>query len=145
MRCLVIVKASKDSEAEVMPSTELMTAMGNYNEQLVKAGVLEAGEGLRSTSHGARVAFPADGSQGDVTKGPFNLTEDTIAGYWIFKVQSLEEAIEWVKKAPSPMPGVDTHVEIRPIFGMEDFGDQFTPELREQEERMRKQLDSKNS
>lgn len=140
MRFMVIVKADKNSEAGVMPSEELMTAMGKFNEELVAAGLMQAGEGLQPTSKGARVRF--SGNERQVQKGPFTLTADTIAGYWIWKTSSLDEAIEWVKKAPNPMPGTESEIEIRQIFEMEDFGEEFTPELREQEQRLREQLDN---
>ena len=135
MRFMMIVKASKDSEAGKMPSTELLTAMGNYNEQLVKAGIMMAGEGLHPSSRGARVRF--SGKQRSVSKGPFGKPEDLVAGFWIWKCKSLDEAIEWVKKCPNPMPE-DSEIEIRRIFEAEDFGAELTLELREQEERLRK-------
>jgi hypothetical protein len=141
MRFMIIVKADKNSEAGVMPSEQLLTDMGNFNEELVKAGVMVAGEGLQPTSKGARVGFSGD--KRTVTKGPFDLTSDTIAGFWIFQVNSLDEAIEWIKRCPNPMPGTDSEIEIRQIFEAEDFGQEFTPELREQEERLRAQIDGK--
>jgi len=134
MRCMVMVQASKESEAGVLPSQELLTAMGNFNEELVKAGIMLAGEGLQASSQGARVRF--SGPQRTVVDGPFAETKELIAGYWIWKVKSLEEAIEWVKRCPNPMEG-ESEIEIRPLFEMEDFGDEMTPELREQEERLR--------
>lgn len=139
MRFMVIVKATADSEAGFMPSEELLTAMGRYNEELVAAGVMQAGEGLQPSSKGARVKF--SGSQRSVTDGPFIETKELIAGFWIFQVASLAECIEWVKRCPNPMPG-DSEIEIRQIFEAEDFGDEFTPELREQEERLRTRLES---
>jgi hypothetical protein len=137
MRFMVIVKATADSEAGVMPSTELLTAMGNYNEELVKAGVMLAGEGLHPSSKGARVRFDAEGKT-SVIDGPFAETKELIAGFWIIQVSSLEEAIEWVRRIPS-VPGEEAEVEIRQVFEAEDFGDELTPELREQEERLRAQ------
>jgi len=139
MRFMVIVKATADSEAGFMPSEELLTAMGRYNEELVEAGVMLAGEGLQPSSKGARVKF--SGNQRSVTDGPFIETKELIAGFWIFQVASLAECIEWVKRCPNPMPG-DSEIEIRQIFEAEDFGDEFTPELREQEERLRARLES---
>ena len=136
MRVMVIVKATKDSEAGVMPSTELLAAMGKYNEELVKAGVMLAGEGLKPSSAGARVKF--SGSKRTVTDGPFTETKELIAGFWLWQVKSLDEAIEWVKRCPNPMPG-ESEIEIRPVFEAEDFGPEFTPELREQEARIRAQ------
>ncbi|MHA6493473.1 YciI family protein [Pseudomonas borbori] len=139
MRFMVIIKASKESEAGEMPSEELLTAMGQYNETLVKAGVLLAGEGLQPSAKGARVKF--NGSQRSVVDGPFAETKELIAGFWMFNVASLQEAIEWVKRCPNPMPG-ECEIEIRQVFEMEDFGDELTPELREQEQRMRAQIDN---
>lgn len=136
MRFMVIVKADKDSEAGVMPSEELLTAMGNYNEELVKAGIMLAGEGLHPSSRGVRVQF--SGKDRKVVDGPFAETKELIAGFWIFQVKSLEEAIEWVKRCPNPMLG-DSEIEIRQIFEAEDFGAEFTPELRAQEERLREE------
>jgi hypothetical protein len=136
MRFIIMVKANKDSEAGVMPSEELLTAMGKFNEELVNAGVMVAGEGLHPSSKGARVRFSGD--QRTVIDGPFAETKELVAGFWIFKVNSREEAIEWVKRCPNPMEG-DSEIEIRQIFEMEDFGDAMTPELREQEERLRAQ------
>ena len=137
MRFMILVKASKDSEAGVLPSAELLTAMGNYNEQLIKAGVMVAGEGLMDSSKGARVRF--SGSKRTVIDGPFAETKELIAGFWIFQVKSKEEAIEWVKRAPNPMPGTESEIEIRQIFEAEDFGDlaQQVPEVFEQEKRFR--------
>jgi hypothetical protein len=138
MRFMVMVKATEDSELGIMPSEALLTAMGRYNDELVEAGVMLAGEGLQPSSKGARVMF--SGSQRNVTDGPFIETKELIAGFWIFQTASLAECIEWVKRCPNPMPG-DSEVEIRQIFEVEDFGDEFTPELREQEERMRARLE----
>jgi hypothetical protein len=133
MRFMVIVKATQDSEAGIMPSTELLTAMGAYNEELVKAGIMLAGDGLHPSSKGARVRF--DGDKRSVVDGPFAETKELIAGFWIWQCKSWEEAIEWVKRCPNPMPG-PSEIEIRQIFEAEDFGEEFTPELREQEERV---------
>ena len=141
MRFMVIVKATADSEAGVMPSEELLAAMGRYNEELVEAGVMQAGEGLQPSAKGARVRF--SGKQRTVIDGPFAETKELIAGFWIFQVASLEECIEWVKRCPNPMPG-DSEIEIRQIFEAEDFGEEFTPELREQEERIRARISSEN-
>jgi hypothetical protein len=137
MRFMVIVKANADSEAGAMPSTELLAAMGDYNEELVKAGVMLAGEGLHPSSRGARVRFDADGNT-SVVDGPFAETKELIAGYWIIQVSSLEEAIEWVRRVPS-VPGEESEIEIRQVFEAEDFGDELTPELREQDARLRAQ------
>ncbi|MDI3358637.1 YciI family protein [Pseudomonas sp. UYIF39] len=138
MRFMIIVKASQDSEAGVMPSEELMTAMGNYNEELVKAGIFIEGDGLQPSSKGARVRFSGD--KRTVIDGPFAETKELIAGYWIWQVKSKQEAIDWVKRCPNPMPGTDAEIEIRQVFEAEDFGDEFTPQLREQEERLRAQV-----
>jgi hypothetical protein len=137
MRFMVMVKATKDSEAGVMPSEELLAAMGKYNEELVAAGIMLAGEGLHPSSKGARVRF--SGKQRTVLDGPFAETKELVAGYWLWQVKSLEEAIEWVKRCPNPMPG-DSEIEIRRVFEAEDFGAEFTPELRAQEERLREQV-----
>ena len=138
MRVMVLVKANADSEAGVLPGEELLTEMGRYNEELVKAGVMLAGEGLHPSSRGARVRF--SGTDRVVIDGPFAETKELIAGFWIFQVKSMEEAIEWVKRAPNPMPGTESEIEIRPVFEAEDFGAEFTPELREQEERLRAEV-----
>jgi len=135
MRFMIIVKATKDSEAGVMPSEQLLTEMGKYNEELAKAGVLLAGEGLQPSSKGARVKF--SGSKRTVTDGPFAETKELIAGFWLWKVKSKEDAIEWVKRCPNPMPGEVSEIEIRQVFEAEEFGEEFTPELRKQEERLR--------
>jgi hypothetical protein len=131
---MIIVKASKDSEAGVMPDEKLLTEMGKYNEELVRAGVMLAGEGLHPSSKGARVRF--SGAQRTVIDGPFAETKELIAGFWLWQVKSMEEAIEWVKRCPNPMPG-ESEIEIRQVFEAEDFGEEFTPELRAQEERQR--------
>jgi len=136
MRFMVMVKATADSEAGVMPSEEMLAAMGRYNEELVKAGVMLAGEGLHPSSRGARVRF--SGSDRSVVDGPFAETKELIAGFWILQTKSLDECVEWVKRCPNPMPG-DSEIEIRQVFEAEDFGDELTPELREQEERLRAQ------
>ena len=138
MRFMVIVKATADSEAGVMPSEELLAAMGRYNEELVEAGVMLAGEGLHPSAKGVRVKF--SGNQRSVTDGPFIETKELIAGFWIFQVASLQECIDWVKRCPNPMPG-ESETEIRQIFEAEDFGAEFTPELREQEARLRARID----
>ena len=140
MRFMVIVKATKDSEAGILPSEELLTAMGKYNEELAKAGILLAGEGLQSSSKGARVRF--SGPKRTVVDGPFAETKELIAGFWLWKVKSKEEAIEWVRRCPNPMPG-DSEIEIRQVFEAEDFGEQFTPELKEQAERVYTQVSAK--
>ena len=138
MRFMVMVKATKDSEAGVLPDEKLLADMGKYNEELVKAGVMLAGEGLQASSKGARVRF--SGSKRTVIDGPFPETKELIAGYWLFQVKSLEEAIEWVKRCPNPMPNQESEIEIRQVFESDDFGPEFTPELREQEERLGKQI-----
>ena len=138
MRFMVMVKATKDSEAGVLPDEKLLADMGKYNEELVKAGVMLAGEGLQASSKGARVRF--SGSKRTVIDGPFPETKELIAGYWLFQVKSLEEAIEWVKRCPNPMPNEESEIEIRQVFEADDFGPEFTPELREQEERLGKQI-----
>ena len=138
MRCMVLVKANEDSEAGVMPTRQLLAEMGRYNEELVKAGVMLAGEGLHPSSKGVRVKF--SGRQRTVIDGPFAETRELIAGFWLWQVKSMEEAIEWLKRAP--FDG-GTEVELRPVFEAEDFGAEFTPELREQEERLRAQVAAK--
>lgn len=135
MRFMVMVKASQDSEAGVMPSTELLEAMGKYNEELAGAGVMLAGEGLQPSSKGVRVRF--SGSERTVIDGPFTETKELIAGYWLWQCGSLREAIDWVKQCPNPMPGRESEIEIRQVFEAEDFGAEFTRELREQDERLR--------
>ena len=141
MRFMVIVKATEDSEAGIMPSEELLTAMMKYNEELVKAGIMLAGDGLKPSSQGARVAF--DGAKRTVIDGPFAETKELVAGYWIWQVRSIEEAIEWVKRCPNPT-GEESVLEIRQVFEDEDFGDEFTPELREQEDRLRAEISAKH-
>ena len=141
MRFMVLVKASKNSEAGVMPDEALLTAMGKYNEELVNAGVMEAGEGLHPSSKGVRVRFAGDSRT--VIDGPFAETKELVAGFWIWKVGSLQEAIDWVKRCPNPMPGEESEIEIRQVFEAEDFGAEFTPELRAQEERQRAEMDKK--
>lgn len=140
MRFMVIVKATKESEAGIMPDEKLLAAMGQYNEELVKAGIMKAGEGLHPSSKGVRVRF--SGANRTVLDGPFAKTKELIAGFWIWEVKSLEEAIGWVKRCPNPMPG-DSEIEIRQIFEAEDFGAEFTPELRAQEERLRAEMATK--
>jgi hypothetical protein len=142
MKVMVLVKATKDSEAGIMPSQELLTQMGAFNEELVKAGVMLAGEGLHPSSKGARVRF--SGSSRTVIDGPFAETKELVAGYWLWQVKSMDEAIAWVKRCPNPMPG-ESEIEIRPLFSPEDFGEALTPELRAQEERIRAQTDQKKS
>jgi hypothetical protein len=139
MRFMVIVKATKDSEAGVLPDKKLLAEMGQYNEELVKAGVLLAGEGLHPSSKGVRIRFSGD--RRTVIDGPFAETKELIAGFWLIQVKSMDEAIEWIKRAPNPSPGTEPEVEIRPLFEADDFGAEFTPELREQEERVRAQAD----
>ncbi len=134
MRFMVLVKANQDSEAGVLPSEQLLSEMGKYNEELVKAGVMLAGEGLQPSSKGARVKLSGD--KRTVIDGPFAETKELIAGYWLFQVKSLEECIEWVKRCPNPMPGTESEIEIRQVFEAEDFGPQFTQELREAEARL---------
>ena len=141
MRFMILVKADKNSEAGVFPDEKLLTEMGKFNEELVKAGVMLAGEGLRPSSKGARVKF--SGSKRTVIDGPFVETKELIAGFWLWQVKSKEEAIEWVKRCPNPFPGTESEIEIRQLFEAEDFGDEFTPELREQEERLRAQMGEK--
>ena len=138
MRCMVIVKATRESEEGIMPSTELLTEMGKFNEELVKAGVMLAGEGLQPSSKGKRVRF--SGSTRTVIDGPFTETKELIAGFWLWQVRSIEEAVEWARRCPNPMPG-ESEIEIRPVFEAEDFGAELTPELREQEERLRQQIE----
>ena len=139
MRFVVMVRATKDSEAGVMPEEKLLAEMGKYNEELVKAGIMLAGEGLQASSKGARVRF--SGSKRTVIDGPFAETKELIAGFWMWKCKSLDEAIGWVKRAPNPFSGQDSEIEIRQVFEAEDFGKEFTPELREQEARLRKQAE----
>lgn len=138
MRFMVIVKATKASENNEMPSEQLLTEMGKFNEELVNAGVMLAGEGLRASSMGARIEFKGD--KRTVINGPFAETKELIAGYWMWQCKSLEEAIEWAKRCPHPHPGTDTNIEIRRVFEAEDFGAEFTPEARKHEEQMRAKL-----
>ena len=140
MRCMVIVKANKDSEAGIMPKQKLLAEMGKFNEELVKAGVLLAGDGLQPSSKGKRVRF--SGEKRTVIDGPFTETKELIAGFWLWQVRSMEEAVEWVKRCPNPHNG-ETEIEIRQVFEVEDFGSELTPQLREQEERLRAQVAAK--
>ena len=140
MRFMVIVKATKDSEAGILPTEKLLTDMGKYNEELAKAGIMLAGDGLQPSSKGARVRF--SGSKRTVVDGPFAETKELVAGYWVWQVKSMEEAVEWVKRCPNPMPG-DSEIEIRQLFEAEDFGEQFTPELQEQAERTYSQVSAR--
>ena len=137
MRFMILVKATRDSEAGVMPSEQLLAEMGQFNEELVKAGVMQAGEGLHPSSKGARVCF--SGKSRSVVDGPFAETKELVAGFWIWQCASMQEAIDWVKRCPNPMPG-ESEIEIRQVFEASDFGEAFTPELREQEERLRAQV-----
>jgi len=139
MRVMVMVKATAESEAGQMPSTELIAAMGRYNEELVKAGIMLGGDGLKPSSKGVRVRF--SGKDRTVVDGPFAETKELIAGYWIWQVQSMDEAIDWVRRCPNPMPS-ESEIEIRPFFEAADFGEAFTPELQENEERLRQQIES---
>ena len=137
MRCIVMVKATKDSESGVMPKTELLAAMGKFNEELAKAGVLLAGEGLLPSSKGKRVRF--SGPKRTVVDGPFAETKELIAGFWLWQVRSMEEAVEWVKRCPNPFEG-ESEIEIRQVFEAEDFGKEYTPELRKRDEKVRNQV-----
>ena len=139
MRVMVIVKATKNSEAGVMPTEADFAAMGKYNEELVKAGIMLDGDGLQPSSKGKRIQI--SGNKRTVVDGPFTETKELIAGFWIWQVRSMEEAVEWARRCPDPMPGEDSELEIRPFFEAEDFGAEFTPELRAQEERIRKELE----
>jgi hypothetical protein len=141
VRFMILIKATKDSEAGVFPDEKLLADMGAFNEELVKAGIMLDGEGLHPSSKGARVKF--SGAKRTVIDGPFAETKELIAGYWMWKVKSKEEAIEWVKRCPNPFPGADSEVEIRQVFEAQDFGAEFTPELRAQEERLRAEIASK--
>ncbi len=141
MRFMVMVKATKMSEAGTLPDEKLLADMGKFNEELVKAGVMLAGEGLQPSSKGARVHFSGD--KRTVIDGPFTETNELVAGFWIFKVKSRQEAIDWVKRAPNPFPGIESDIEIRQIYEAEDFGAEFTPELREAEERMRRTIEAR--
>jgi hypothetical protein len=138
MRVMVMVKATPESEAGRMPGTELLAAMGRFNEELVKAGVMLAGEGLHPSARGKRVRF--SGAQRSVIDGPFAETKELVAGFWLWQVRSMDEAVEWVRRCPNPMEG-ESEIEIRPVFEAEDFGAEFTPELREREERLRAEID----
>jgi hypothetical protein len=139
MRVMVIVKATKNSEAGIMPSEKLLTEMGKFNEELVKAGVMLAGDGLHPSKRGKRVRFA--GGKKNVIDGPFAETKELIAGYWIWQVKSIEEAVEWARRCPDPMPGEEAELEIRPVFEAEDFGAEFTPELRQNEEKLRAEIE----
>ena len=139
MRFMVLVKADPKSEAGVMPSVKELADMGKFNDELVKAGVMLAGEGLQPSSKGARIRFSGD--KRTVIDGPFAETKELVAGFWMIQTKSLEEAIEWMKRAPNPFPGTESEIEIRQVFEMEDFGDEFTPELREQEEQQRAKME----
>ena len=138
MKVMVIVKASKDSEAGVMPTEQALREMGAFNEELVKAGIMLAGEGLHPSTKGKRIRF--SGSNRTVVDGPFAETKELIAGYWVWQVRSMEEAVEWARRCPDPMPGEDAELEIRPIFEAEDFGQEYTPELRAQDDRLREEI-----
>lgn len=142
MRFMILIKATKESEAGVLPDKKLLSEMMKYNEELVKAGVMLAGEGLQPSSKGARVKF--SGGKHTVTDGPFMETKELLAGFWLWQCKSLKEAIAWVKRCPNPMPNTEAEIEIRQVFEAEDFGKEFTPELREQEERLRAQIATKN-
>ncbi len=139
MRVMVMIKATESSEAGVLPSEELLTVMGRFNEELVSAGVMLAGEGLKPSSKGKRVRFRGKGKT--TTDGPFAETNGLVAGYWLWKVESMEEAVEWVSRCPNPMPGEEAEIEIRPVFEPEDFGDELTPEQRSREERLRAEVE----
>ncbi len=139
MRVMVIVKATKNSEAGLMPSEKLLTEMGKFNEELVKAGIMLAGEGLHPSVKGKRIKF--SGGKRTVVDGPFAETKELVAGYWLWQVKSIEEAVEWARRCPDPMPGEEGELEIRPVFEAEDFGKEFTPELRAQEDRLRHELE----
>ncbi len=143
MRVMVIVKATPNSEAGIMPSQELLAAMGNYNEELVKAGIMVAGEGLHPSSKGKRLEWK--GGTKTVVDGPFAETKELIAGFWIWQVKSMDEAMEWLQKCPHPMPGEDATLEVRPVFEDDDFGEEFTPELRAQEQRLRAEIERKQA
>ena len=140
MRVMVLIKATEESEAGVMPSEELLTNMMEFNEELVKAGVMLAGDGLHPSSKGVRVAF--SGSERKVIDGPFAETKELLAGYWLWQVKSMDEAVEWVKRVPNPDEGVEAEIEVRPVFEPDDFGDELTPELREKEQQLRRQTEA---
>jgi hypothetical protein len=141
MRVMVLVKANEDTEAGGLPSTELLAEMGKYNEELVKAGIMLDGEGLHPSSKGVRIQFSGD--QRNVVDGPFAETKELLAGYWVWQVRDMDEAIEWAKRCPNPTGG-ESVLELRPVFEAEDFGDNFTPELREQEERLRSRIEERS-
>ena len=143
MKVMVIVKATKNSEAGVMPSATLLTEMAKYNEELVKAGIMLAGEGLHPSAKGKRIWF--SGNNRTVVDGPFTETKELVAGYWVWQVRTMEEAVEWARRCPDPMPGEDAELEIRPIFEADDFGKEFTPELRAQEERLRREVERQHN
>ena len=142
MKVMVIVKATKNSEAGVLPTEELFREMGQFNEELVKAGVMLAGDGLKPSTHGKRIRF--SGGRRTVVDGPFAETKELIAGYWIWQVRSMEEAIEWARRCPDPMPGEDAELEIRPFYEVEDFGKAFTPELQAREDRLREEIEKQH-
>ena len=139
MRVMVIIKATKNSEAGVMPSEKLLTEMGKFNEQLVNAGIMLAGEGLHPSRAGKRVVL--SGGKKTVVDGPFSETKELVAGFWLWQVKSMEEAVEWARRCPDPMPGEEAVIELRPVFEMEDFGGELTPELRAQEDRLRNKIE----
>lgn len=139
MRVMVMVKATKNSEAGVMPTEKLLAEMGKYNDELMKAGIMLAGEGLHPSSKGKRVRF--SGGKKAIIDGPFTETKELVAGFWIWQVKSMEEALEWVQRCPDPMPGEESEIEIRPVFEAEDFGEEFTPKLRAREERLRDEIE----
>lgn len=141
MRVMVLVKATKNSEAGIMPSEQLLADMGKFNEELVKAGVMLAGEGLHPSNKGKRVRF--SGGKKTVIDGPFAETKELVAGYWLWQVKSIDEAVEWLRRCPDPMPGEEGEIEIRPVFEAEDFGEEFTPELRAREERLRTEIEKR--
>ncbi len=143
MRFMVMVRATRQSEQGMLPDEKLLADMGKFNEELAKAGVMLAGEGLHPSSNGARVRFPASGTKRTVIDGPFAETKELIAGFWLWQVKSKEEAIEWAKRSPNPFPGQESEIEIRQLYEAEDFGAEFTPELRAQEERVREQIAKK--
>lgn len=142
MRLMVIVKATKNSEAGVMPTEQDLAAMGKFNEELVKAGIMLAGDGLHPSSKGKRIKFVSGGKR-DVVDGPFTETKELIAGFWIWQVRSMEEAVEWARRCPDPSPGEEAVLELRPIFEAEDFGKEYTPELRAQDEKLRVEIERK--
>jgi hypothetical protein len=141
MKFVVFVKASAETEAGVMPTEQLLTEMGNYNEELVKAGIMLAGDGLKPSVQGKRIRF--SGSKRTVVDGPFAEVKELVAGFWIWQVKSIEEAVEWARRCPDPMPGEEAELEIRPVFELDDFGDNVTPEVRERSERMQAELDKR--